>query len=152
VQLDRDTPAISAPDNRTIITLLSDTEDRISSRESSVVSSASSRERRQHPFMDNDATGRHQPPLPPRGEGTIARQFSKSLVNLSSPASGSSWISTVSLMVRDPYDCYDDYDSDLMSDDDKESDDSAHRHHNHHHAVQSRLSVTAPGMYILVHR
>jgi len=133
-------PDISHPDNRTVITLLSDADNLslVSSRESSVVSSRSSRTRAARPFFPLDRPGRASA----RVQGKIARQFSKSLGNLSiSPdAPMRTNNNKVSLRVNDDEYAY--YDE---SDEDEEGEDDFHSRLHHHPFLVSRLSVTAPG-------
>jgi hypothetical protein len=143
-------PDISHPDNRTVITLLSDADDDlslISSRESSVVSSRSSRTRAARSFLPLNSPGRASARL----HGKIARQFSKSLGNLSlSPdAAMRTNNNKVSLRVNDDEYAY--YDE---SDEDEEGEDDFHiRLRNHHHPfLVSRLSVTAPGECMIYQR
>ncbi len=134
---------ISHPDNRTVITLLSDADDLslISSRESSVVSSRSSRTRASRPLFPRDIHGRASALV----QGKIARQFSKSLGNLSqSPDALRTNNNKVSLRVNDDeYAYYDESDEDEEGENDLHS--RLHLHHHHHPFLVSRLSVTAPG-------
>jgi hypothetical protein len=143
---------ISHPENRTVITLLSDADDLslISSRESSVVSSRSSRTRASRPFLPLNSPGRASA----RVQGKIARQFSKSLGNLyiSPNAPMSTNNNKVSLRVNDDeYAYYDESDEDEKEE--GEDDLQSRLHHNHHRPfVVSRLSVTAPGECMIYQR
>jgi hypothetical protein len=133
-------PDISHPENRTVITLLSDADDLslISSRESSVVSSRSSGTRAARPFLPLNSPGRASA----RVQGKIARQFSKSLSNLSlSPGAPMRTNNNkVSLRVNDDEYAYCD-----ESDEDEEGEDDFHARLHRHPFLVSRLSVTAPG-------